>query len=127
MTDSESSEEGDLACFFRRNLEEEQEKEQAEVETQRERKINNNTSKNQDTVDNIDNNVKEEEEVFQTKAQYSFHGLDEPITIVEEAQKGIGFQIWPAANFLCKWLHSQESGLAAKSPIHTHLFFFPRL
>jgi hypothetical protein len=126
MTDSESSEEGDLACFFRRNLEEE--KEQVEVETEQERKINNNISKNQDTVDNVDcNNATEEEEVLQTKALYSFDGLDEPITIVEEAQKGIGFQIWPAANFLCKWLHSQESGLAAKSPIHTHLFFFPRL
>ena len=33
--------------------------------------------------------------------------LSTPVTIVEEKVKGIGFQLWPAASFLCRFLEDQ--------------------
>lgn len=35
--------------------------------------------------------------------------LDAPIHIVQQREKGIGFQLWPAATFLCRFLETQLS------------------
>ena len=92
MADSDSSEESDLAFFFRRHAESD-----GEVS-----KLKATASSSSHPAVNypVDGNLLLSDGVVLTPI--SLPGAPHPITLVEEKSKGIGFQLWPAAEFLCR-------------------------
>ena len=48
---------------------------------------------------------------------FVFPGLALPINVLQERSKGIGFQLWPAATFLCRFLASAGGRALLPKPI----------
>jgi len=92
MADSDSSEESDLAFFFRRHAEGDGEVNEVEA--------NISSSGPLASTDHVGCAQLPPTGVVLTPI--SLPGAPLPITLVEEKSKGIGFQLWPAAEFLCR-------------------------
>ena len=84
MAESDSSDEGDLACFFRRHAED------------------SAASGGEEASGGLAAAEKDPSIPSAVFTQMSLPGAPQPITLVEEKSKGIGFQLWPAAEFLCR-------------------------
>ena len=99
--DSDDSE-GDLACFFRRNEEEGVEEEEGASLYHR--------TEEGDATEKLDvagfNDVEALHDVTSAVvlSEFCTPGLGSPVMVVQQPTLGIGFQLWPAAGFLCRFL-----------------------
>jgi hypothetical protein len=90
MAESDSSEEGDLACFFRRHAE----GSSGDSGDEASATSGHHAVAAADTAPLLPPSP--------NLTQLCLPGAPKPITLVEEKSKGIGFQLWPAAEFLCR-------------------------